>query len=690
METKLSNTGRYIIAASGLLVLLGLYLVGTSTYLLFHSLAEMFSIVIACGIFMVAWNSRQPEENTYFLFVGIAYLFVGGMDLLHTLAYPGMGIFPGADTNLAAQIWIVARAFESVSLLLAALLLGRSFNVNLVFLPYALVFLLAFESIFHWNIFPDCFVEGVGLTPFKKGSEYVISLILAASIYPLYRKRERFDTGVLRLLVASIIVTIASELTFTLYIRAYGFANFVGHLLKILSFYLIYRAVIYSGLRRPFAVLFRDLKQSEKALRDAFEESSRHASETSALLECSHAILEELDFADAAAAVFKSCKNLIGAAAGYVALLSKDGAENEVLFLDSGGLPCTVDPELPMPIRGLRAEAYNTGKPVYENRFDSSEWNRFLPAGHAKLLNVLFAPLLLDGQAVGLIGLANKPGGFTDNDARLAAAFADHAAIALQNSRSLEALRESEVRYRNLSESLEETVKRKMAELQQAERLAAMGRMVSTVAHEVRNPLQNIQMGVDAMHKKIGQDKDKREILEEINYGVGILNEIIGELLEYAKPLELHYSSLSVRQLVEQVLKTLTHKLPNIDTHLELECEERKISVDTVRFAEVLVNLISNAVEAMPNGGNLKIHSRLHENDGTPVLRLSISDTGAGIKQEHMERIYEPFFTTKTRGIGLGIPACKKIIEAHSGSLFITSKLNEGTRVEITLPIGTT
>ena len=128
----------------------------------------------------------------------------------------------------------------------------------------------------------------------------------------------------------------------------------------------------------------------------------------SALLEASGSVLKYRRFEDAARSIFDSCKKLIGATAGYVALLSRDGTENELLFLDSGGLPCTVEPTLPMPIRGLRAEAYHSAKTVYDNDFPGSEWVRFLPEGHAELHNVLFAPLTIEGKVAGLLDPANK------------------------------------------------------------------------------------------------------------------------------------------------------------------------------------------------------------------------------------------------------------------------------------------
>ena len=259
----------YIGLAIGVFV--GLYLSSRYNYLLFHSLAEIFSILVACGIFVVAWNARRFLDNLYLLFIGIAYLFVGGLDLLHTLAYKGMGVFQGYGTDLPTQLWIAARYLESLSLLVAPLFLGRKLKVNFVFLGYSLAFSLLLGSIFYWNVFPTCFVEGTGLTSFKKVSEYVISVILCASIVALVRKRRDFDTDVLRLLITSICVTIGSEVAFTLYVHAYGFANLIGHYFKIVSFYLIYRAFIETGLRRPYSLLFRSLQESEERFRQLAE-----------------------------------------------------------------------------------------------------------------------------------------------------------------------------------------------------------------------------------------------------------------------------------------------------------------------------------------------------------------------------------------------------------------------------------
>ncbi len=178
--------------------------------------------------------------------------------------------------------------------------------------------------------------------------------------------------------------------------------------------------------------------RAEEALRRALADSRQRQAEVSALLQATRAVLETRTFPEVSRSIFDSCKGLVGASSGYIALLTADGQENDVLFLDAGNIRCTVDPNLPMPIRGLRAEAYRNCRTVYHNDFSASDYADFLPPGHVGLDNVLFAPLVVKGEAVGLLGLGNKPGGYTENDARLAAGFGELAAMALVTKRAEE------------------------------------------------------------------------------------------------------------------------------------------------------------------------------------------------------------------------------------------------------------
>jgi PAS domain S-box-containing protein len=248
-------------------VLLLLYLLSRSNYLLFHSIIELFAIVVGFAIFVVAWNTRRWVSNDYLLFLGLAFLFVAIVDVFHTLAYRGMGVFPGFGSNEPTQFWILARYIQAFSLLAAPVFLTHRLRLAPVAVLYALVTGFGLLSICRLGIFPDCFVEGQGLTTFKVASEYAISAVLVGGIVYLSRHRKSLEPGVFRLLVAAMVATISAEMSFTLYTDVYGVANMVGHLLKVVSFYLVYRAVVVTSLATPYETLFREVSRSRDEAR---------------------------------------------------------------------------------------------------------------------------------------------------------------------------------------------------------------------------------------------------------------------------------------------------------------------------------------------------------------------------------------------------------------------------------------
>jgi len=256
-----------------------LYLVQSRNYLLFHSIVEILSILVAFAVFILTWNAREELEHSFVVILGVSYLFVGGLDLLHTLAYRGMGVFPAAGADLPTQLWLLSRYLESVSLLGAGLVgivadersaVEINWNNRTVVVlagGYAVVSALALGSVFVLDVFPQAYVPEEGLTRFKVLSEYLVVGLFAGGLGLLYRQRETFDTRVFRLLTVSLLLTMGSELAFTFYVDVYGFSNGVGHFLKLASFYFIYLAVVKTGIKDPQRALYRRLARREAEAR---------------------------------------------------------------------------------------------------------------------------------------------------------------------------------------------------------------------------------------------------------------------------------------------------------------------------------------------------------------------------------------------------------------------------------------
>jgi PAS domain S-box-containing protein len=245
----------------------GFYFLALHNFLAFHILTEMLSIVVAAALFLLVWHGRRFIGNNSLVALGVAFFFAGFIDLMHILTYKEMGVFQLEDpANAATQLWIAARWLESLSLLAFIWLMGRSFRPVIVLWGYAVVTGLLLWTIFGSRVFPDCFVEGSGLTAFKVGSEYAICLILACALVLIFRRKQELDPAVQKLLAAGIIAAIVSELAFTFYVSVYGLSNLIGHIFKIVSFYLVYLALVRSSLTRPYQTLFRELTAARQAL----------------------------------------------------------------------------------------------------------------------------------------------------------------------------------------------------------------------------------------------------------------------------------------------------------------------------------------------------------------------------------------------------------------------------------------
>ena len=430
-------------------------------------------------------------------------------------------------------------------------------------------------------------------------------------------------------------------------------------------------------------------KEMEQELLEVLEESQHRESEISALLKASKAVLYHREFQHSARVIFDTCKELIGASAGYVALLSHEGKENDVLFLDSGKLPCSVDPNLPMPIRGLRGETYRTGKVAYHNDFRHSKWAKLMPEGHVKLKNVLFAPLIIDKKTVGIIGLANKPGGFTERDANMALAFGEIASIALINSRMLETLEENEKILKAYTEDLEKLVEEEANKLKNAERLAAIGETAGMVGHDIRNPLQTITSSVYLAKEEVKslpesvEKKDLTESLATIEDQVAYINKIVSDLQDFVKPLNPKIEDSDLHKLVNDAF--LSSATPeNIKVLISIEEDLPQLVVDKHFIKRVLINLITNAIQAMPEGGTVTVKAT-HTNG---MAAISVEDTGLGIPKEDRNKIFKPLFTTKSKGQGFGLSVCKRLVEAHNGgSITFESEVGKGSKFTVKVPV---
>ncbi|MBU0763345.1 MAG: GAF domain-containing sensor histidine kinase, partial [Bacteroidetes bacterium] len=411
--------------------------------------------------------------------------------------------------------------------------------------------------------------------------------------------------------------------------------------------------------------------------------------EITAMLEASKAILGMQDFNSAAVVIFKACKSLIGAKTGYFSLLSEEGTENKVSFPDTGRTGCAADTNSHIPDKGIRAEAYKTGEVRYNNDFKNSEYNNFLPKGHAELQSVLFAPVKVHGKTMGLIGLGNKPGGFTKDDARIAGNFGEYAAIALLRSKIIEKLKNSEKKLKERNEELRN--------------------IIYITSHDLRSPLINIQgfskqieKDLSNLVKIIGTGPDKQFYNEKI---LPVLTGLIPEYFSYIyestdkmdmliKGLlklsrigisEINPTTVDMNSLIESVLKTFEFKIKKINAQVITEQLPDCLG-DISLMNQIFSNLIDNAIKYRDHQRKLviRISGSVKNNNSIYV----IEDNGIGIDKKYSKDVYNIFFQAdrRTGGEGLGLTIIKKILDLLNGSVTFESEKGRGSRFFVTIP----
>ena len=242
-------------------------------------------------------------------------------------------------------------------------------------------------------------------------------------------------------------------------------------------------------------------------------------------------------------------------------------------------------------------------------------------------------------------------------------------------------LAEYSQRLEDLVQQRTELLKKTQAELVKSERLAAIGELAGMVGHDLRNPLTGIKNSAYFLKKKgseISQVQSK-EMLDIIDNCVDYSNKIVNDLLDYSRDIHLELEECSPRQIMIESL-AMVQVPENVEIVNNL-LHNKILTADPHKIKRVFINLIKNAIDAMPNGGKLTIDAKLKDN-----FEISFEDTGMGIADEVLPKLFAPLFTTKAKGMGFGLAICKRVMEAHGGSITVRTVKNRGTTFTLTLP----
>lgn len=627
-----------------------LFFISRYSYLLFHSLVELFSIIVAVMMFVVAWNTYNFSRNHFLMYLGCGYLWIALLALLHTLMYKGMNVFPEAiGANPATQFWIAERYLEALLLVSAPVFLTRSLNRRYAMLILSAVTFVLIVAILGGR-FPDAYLERTGLTPFKVYSEYIIITMMVSAGLFLFHRRTLLSPRIYRIMLAGIILSIGVDLAFTFYVSVYDFSNLVGHLLQLYSFWLIYEAIIHTTLHHPFTVMARDANTYH-----AIPQATVLLDHEGRLRQANKAACLELGLGEDEL-VGQDCHSLL-----------------HPLYLSRESCPL------------CRALLAGEELPPTELKLDNERgWRKFT----LSLVDI--------GEGgKGMVQVSNNINRRKRAEAELEAT--------LHNLDRKVAQRTHELHSKIVE--LEQARDHLVA----SEKMASLGRLVAGFAHEINTPIgiavgaaSQLQDAANEIKLMLASEEVEEEELEEVLDIITEGTELTLSNLRRAAELVQRFKRSSidrtseevrhfrVRELIEDVLVTLHNSLKKTQVKILIECPEelRIISVPGL-LEQVLVNLIQNSlIHGFDNGsasGEIRISCSTRDS-----FHLVYQDNGKGMSPETLDHLFEPFSTTKRgSGSGLGMYISYNLVHRHHGTLYCESEFGHGVWFALDLPIGT-
>ncbi len=424
------------------------------------------------------------------------------------------------------------------------------------------------------------------------------------------------------------------------------------------------------------AQLYEQAQQEITERRRVEEEVKQRNRELAALNKTGRVITSTLDLDRVLTLAMAEARAMLDAEGASVLL--HQAADNELVFAATVGPGSEELVGTRMPAgAGIAGWALQQAQPVLVRNAqnDPRFYDRIDNLTGLTTQSLLAVPLMCKGKAIGVIEAINRTGkAFSEHDLHYLSTMAGSAAIAIENARLYEAEREQ----RKLLEQSQ-------AQLVQSEKLAATGRMAASLAHEINNPLQAIHNSLQLMLTFPLEPDEQREYLEMANEEVKQLISMVTRTLDFARRPLRKIKPTQSNAVIEQVLalanKYLQHR--RVALRRDLPPALPTILAAPDELGQVFLNLVLNAVDAMPEGGTLSVSSRLAE-DGR--LAISFADTGHGIDTEHLEHIFEPFFSTKEEGTGLGLSVSYNVVQRHGGEITFQSKVGEGTTFTVWLP----
>ncbi len=655
------------IIESWLFIVFLLFLIVTrsSYHLLFHTSAEFFACIVSFGLFFIALNTNSMNENNFIVFLGIGYFFIGIVDMLHIFTYSGVSIlFKDGNQSIVVQFWIAARYMTALTLLGSTILLYKhvkNFKTYLIFFSYFFICIFIISSILYFKIFPACYIIGHGLTQFKIVSEYIISAILLLVAILYFNLRNNMDYKLFFYMECHLLSMAVSEILFTSFFSPFDWTNVWSHIVRVISYLFLYKAIIETGLKRPYAILFHKIDKIGNELHITSSKLKQEQHQRRMMEE----VLAKND----------QCYELIiNNSSDAITVTSEDR------FIFANDMAAKIfGVDKPIDLIGMellsfvhpeeRANASHNIESLLSNLATTTqhEYKIVSSAGNVIDVEVMSDYLLYQGK-LSYISI------FRDISPRK------------QISKLKNDIRDNE---KVLNDTKEYN--------------KLLTEFFSNISHELKTPLNVILGAIQVLalpsdvNLPYNFETKLNKYLRVMKQNCYRLLRLVNNLIDLSKfdsgYSKLNLSNQNIISIVEDIILSVVDYVENrgLTIVFDTDVEEKIIAVDADKIERIMLNILSNSIKFTDKGGSIFVNMR----DMSDRIAISVKDTGIGIPEDKLNTILDRFgqvnktLTRNREGSGIGLSLVKTLAEMHGGTIKISSVEGEGSEVNIELPVRT-
>lgn len=696
-----------------------------------HTLLEFFSVLVSFSISIYGWNAYRETPSALMLWLPILFFSVGAFDLIHALTFKGMPYFLGeGSTRKTAWFWIFGRLTEAIGMIWLLLIRPGQIQAGraswMLLFPTLFIFSASVGIFQYEQSLPVLIIEDRGPTVLKNVMEYIGSALHAIALGITYRRYRRSrDPAELDLMLAFFFLLFSGVLL-TVYTSTLDMDVQVGHVFKVLGYVFILKAYYFSRLRITFE-LRKQTEQDLHTARNLLESFVYHTPDSIAILSKDGVVLrvnpgfEQVygwapcdvtgrRLQDLMPMVKEDIEKVLSKVRDGETLIGyeelRERKDGKLIQINMTVSPVRDDAGQIVNIAAISRDVTMQRSAEHKLRAIEQEMGEALRRQQGiifkfKKVRGRLMHTLCDGEL--LYSMGGEPSDvvgrelnelFTGRELKDLEGYYQRAwtgqEVAFEYlvfNRSVFFTLLPIFRHGTVTEVIGSCIDiselRKAEELlQKSEKLAVVGELAAGVAHEIRNPLTTLKGFTQLLSTKV--EASSRPFLDLMLSELNRIESITNEFMVVAKPQALHRTETDMKQLVQQVFTFMEPQalLQNVELVLDSTARDSWIVCDGNQIKQVFINLIKNSLDSMESGGTLSVQIE----QGGDELLLRIRDTGCGIPAEVLPRLGEPFYTLKGKGTGLGLMVSFRIIEAHHGSMAFTSKIDQGTTVEIRLP----